>query len=210
MEQSFHKGSHVLLTKISSVVVAMTVAAGGVALDATTYAPTDFAELVNGASTIVHARVVAARADWVDGRMRVDTFVTLEVERYFKGDLGSEVVIQVPGGELGRYRDVVIGAPRLTPGDEVILFLNQRGARFPYVLGLSMGVFRVRHDASLALVSPAPASADPNGGARRIARGSASQAPVSMATFAAEITRAMSRSGDRAIQASPRRPGASR
>jgi hypothetical protein len=156
-------------------------AAGG-----TTLAPTDFAALVSESAAIVHGRVVSTRADWADGRGHVETFVTIEVEQYLKGDLGAPIEIRIPGGDLGRYRDVFVGAPRLAVGDDVILCLSVKGGGKPHVLGLTLGVFRVRHDGGVTLVSPPPAFSR-DGESRRIVRGSRSQAPVTIATFAADI-----------------------
>jgi hypothetical protein len=152
---------------------------------ATTFVPTDFADLVTEAAAIVHGRVTAARADWADGRAHVDTFVVLEVEEYLKGNLGASFEIRVPGGELGRYRDIVIGAPRLAIGDDVILFVSTKGGT-AHVLGMMLGVFRVRHDGGQAEVRPAPALAR-DGEARKIVRGSRQQAAVSIASFAAQV-----------------------
>ena len=175
-----------------------TLAALSTRAGATTFAPTDFADLVTGAAAIVHGRVSAARSDWVDGRGRIDTFVTIDVEAYLKGNLGPIVELQVPGGELGRYRDVVVGAPKLAPGDDVVLFVSTKGGR-PHVLGMMLGVFRVQHVGAQALVSPAPAVAL-GGDARRIIRGSRVQAAVSMASFAAQVGEIMNAPRGRARQ----------
>lgn len=167
-----------------------------VTVSATTFAPTDFRDLVTGAAAIVHGRVTAARSDWADGRAHIDTFVTIEIEQYLKGNLGPSLEIRVPGGELGRYRDIVVGAPKLAIGDDVILFLSTRGGGPPHVLGLMLGVFRVRHDGGQTFVSPAPAMAT-DGTSRRIVKGSRAQAPVAMASFVADIAEAIASARER-------------
>lgn len=167
------------------VLSSVTIAATSPRVNATTFAPTDFAELVNEAAAIVHGRVSSTRAEWADGRAHVDTLVSIDVEQYLKGNLGSALEIRVPGGELGRYRDIVVGAPKLAVGDDVILFVSTRGGS-AHVLGMMLGVFRVRHDGGQAFVAPAPAVAV-NGEARPIVRGSKLQAPVSIASFAAQV-----------------------
>ena len=113
---------------------------------ATVFAPANVAQLVLASRAIVHGWVVQLRPQLADDRRRVDTLVTLRVSTYLKGDLGPVVTFQVPGGELGRYRTVVLGAPRFQMGDEVVLLLSARGPSIPYVLGLSQGVFRVVAD----------------------------------------------------------------
>lgn len=117
------------------------------ALHATVILPIEFRELVTSAPVIVHGRVVDVRGEWVDGRRSVETFVTVEVAEYLKGNLGDRVTIRVPGGQLGRYRTVFVGAPEFHTGDEVILFLKRAGMSFPYIIGLSQGAYRVVADA---------------------------------------------------------------
>jgi hypothetical protein len=118
-----------------------------VVLRATVIVPIEFRELVTIAPVIVHGRVVDVRSDWVDGRRSVETFVTVEAEEYLKGDLGERLTIKVPGGQLGRYRTVFIGAPEFQDGDEVVLFLTGSAPSYPYIIGLSQGAFRVVTDA---------------------------------------------------------------
>src|SRR6476660_7051797 len=117
-----------------------------VPLHATVLLPIEFRQLVVTSPVIVHGQVVDVRSDWVDGRRSVETFVTVEAAEYFKGNLGERVTLRVPGGQLGRYRTVFIGAPELHDGDEVVLFLKSAGAAYPYVIGLSQGAFRVVAD----------------------------------------------------------------
>jgi hypothetical protein len=126
------------------------IAVVSVLLSATAYAtvviPIEFRELVSAAPVIVHGRVVNLQPQWVDGRRFVETLVTIEAEEYLKGDLGSEVTFTVPGGEIGRVRTVMVGAPTFRVGDELVLFLKTDGAAVPVIFGLSQGVFRVVAD----------------------------------------------------------------
>ena len=62
---------------------------------------------------------------------------------YLKGALGPTLRFRVPGGELGRFRSIVVGAPEFAVDERVVVFLGARGPSVPYVLGLSQGVFRV-------------------------------------------------------------------
>lgn len=114
-----------------------------VAVDATVIVPIEFRELVATAPVILHGQVVDVRSGWVDGRRSVETFVTVAVAEYLKGNLGENVTVRVPGGQLGRYRTVFVGAPEFQAGDEVVLFLKSGGPSYPYIIGLSQGAFRV-------------------------------------------------------------------
>ena len=114
-----------------------------VALHATVIVPIEFRELVTTAPVIVHGQVVDVRSRWVDGRRSLETFVTVAAAEYLKGNLGEHVTVRVPGGQIGRYRTVFVGAPEFKEGDEVVLFLKQAGRSDLYIIGLSQGAFRV-------------------------------------------------------------------
>lgn len=158
-----------------------------VAARATVLVPADLGELVRGSQAVVHGRVVETRAVWADGRRRVDTLVTIEALGYFKGSFGPEVTFRVPGGQMGRYRSVMVGAPVFTEGDEVVLFLNARGPSVPYVLGLSQGVFRVIDDPQTSgkVVLPPPVIAGVS--IEPVKRGDSARRPMSLERFGDEV-----------------------
>ena len=84
-------------------------------LGATVVVPAEFSEVVAGSQIIVHGRVTSVRAEWSDDRSRIDTIVTVVAGSYLKGGPGSTVTFRVPGGQIGRYRNVMVGAPQLQP-----------------------------------------------------------------------------------------------
>jgi len=172
-----------------AAVGALVLSASGVGR-ATVLLPADLADLVREAQVVVHARVVDVRAVWAGDRRRIDTLVTLEALEYYKGEFGPSVTVRVPGGQIGAYRSVTVGAPSFAVADDVVLFLGARGPSIPHVLGLSQGVFRVVNpDASATpMVVPPPlvataASAGP------IRRGSATRRPMPLSDFGDEIRR---------------------
>ena len=94
-----------------------------------------------GIQIIVHARVVDVRSQWVDGRRRIESVVTVEVLTPFKGGERRTLEFRVPGGQIGRYRSMMVGAPSFSLGEEAFLFLSGREQRCPLVFGLNQGVF---------------------------------------------------------------------
>jgi hypothetical protein len=121
---------------------------------ATVFAPADVGMLSQEAGAIARGRVAAVETRWTEGRRRVETLVTLEVAAWLKGSLGASVRFKVPGGELGRYRSVVVGAPSFSVGQHVVVFLGGRPPALPHVLGLSQGVFHVAVGARGLEVAP--------------------------------------------------------
>ena len=95
-------------------------------LRATVLVPAEFREIVAGSQIIVYGRVVDVRAEWSDDRRRIDTLVSVQAGSYLKGGPASVVTFRVPGGQIGRYKNVMIGAPEFQPGEEAVLFLRAR------------------------------------------------------------------------------------
>ena len=113
-------------------------------VQATVLGPASLGELAREAGAIVRGRVVAAEARYTPDRRAIETLVTIDAEATLKGSLGATVQFLVPGGTLGRYRSVFVGAPAFTAGQHVVVFLGWNGPSYPYVLGLSQGVFTFR------------------------------------------------------------------
>jgi hypothetical protein len=154
------------------------------ALRATVLVPIEFRELVTISSTIVHGRVVDVRSDWVDGRRAIDTFLTVEADEYFKGGPGETVVVRVPGGQLGRYRTIFVGAPDFQRGDEVVLFLRGNPAQGAFIVGLSQGAFRVARDPSGRRIVTSPVVMGKSlDRAQAVVRGDVSRRPLTVESF---------------------------
>ncbi|MGQ0736236.1 MAG: hypothetical protein ACT4QD_21605, partial [Acidobacteriota bacterium] len=107
-----------------------------ISAQATATRPTDLTTLTAESFAIAHGRVVDVRARASGDGVRIETLVTFDVGTYLKGDLGETVTFVVPGGTLGRYRSLVVGAPEFAVGQEVVLFLGARPPAFPYVVRL--------------------------------------------------------------------------
>jgi hypothetical protein len=152
---------------------------------ATVLIPADLGELSRDALAIARGRVVAVDAQWTEDRGTIETMVTLEVETYLKGSLGSTLRFKVPGGELGRFRSIVVGAPEFAVDQRVVVFLGARGPSVPFVLGLNQGVFRVSRAADNSgwfVTSPVllPTTA---AGAVRVVRGDPSRRALALGDF---------------------------
>ena len=98
---------------------------------ATTIIPADLGELSRDARAIVRGRVAALDTQWTEDRGTIETIVTLEVERYLKGAFGPTLRFRVPGGDLGRFRSIVVGAPEFAVDERVVVFLGARGPSVP-------------------------------------------------------------------------------
>ena len=165
---------------------------------ATVLLPADFREVAAGSQIIVHGRVVDVRSEWVEGNTRIDSFVTIAASSFYRGAPAQTVTFRVPGGQVGRYKAVMVGAPTFTVGEEAVLFLNAKGPAVPNVFGLNQGVFRVRVDSRTGrrMVVPPPVmarSSEPE----RVRRGARTRQPIALEVFSAQVKMALQQGGAR-------------
>ena len=154
-------------------------------LDATVLIPVSLGELTHEAGAIVRGRVIAAEARFTPDRRAIETLVTMEAEATLKGSLGATVQFLVPGGTLGRYRSILVGAPAFAAGQHVVVFLGWTGPSYPYVLGLSQGVFRLAQTGGGDWMVTPPAVLPTMQGP--IVRGNLSLRPTPLAEFEREV-----------------------
>jgi hypothetical protein len=159
---------------------------------ATVFLPADLGELSRDAYAVARGRIVAVETQWATpDRGSVETVVTMAADVWLKRDLGATVRFRVPGGRLGRYRRIVVGAPTFDRGQHVVVFLGAAPPALPYVLGLSQGVFRIVSGTGGPMVTP-PAVLPSTGAPRRIVRGDVARRPMALAEFEQRV-RALAR-----------------
>jgi hypothetical protein len=165
-------------------------------LRATVLVPAEFREIVAGSQIIVYGRIADVRPEWSGDRRRIDTVVTVQAGSYLKGGPASLVTFRVPGGQIGRYKNVMIGAPEFQPGEEAVLFLRAEGPSMAHVFGLSQGVFRVRVDARSGRRLVLPPVLMANGDTpQTVKRGALERRPLLLDAFAATVRAAMAQRG---------------
>jgi hypothetical protein len=121
-------------------------------VSATTVIPAQFADMVAGSELIVRGTVVDVRSQLTGGRRTIESLITLQVIEGLKGAPARQIVFRVPGGQVGRYRRIMPGAPEFVAGEEVIVFLSGQAPALPMPFGLNQGVYRVtRSDARVAV-----------------------------------------------------------
>ena len=165
---------------IGAIVGAMSVAS----VSAMVVVPAELSEMVTASELVVHGRVVEMRPQIVGDRRTIETVVTLAVIDAIKGRPGTTVYFRVPGGQIGRYRRFMVGAPEFAAGDEVVLFLKGRPPAVPFPFGLSQGVYRVVRDRDgRSLVTPPVVSE----AAGRVVRGDVSRRPLELSAFTRNV-----------------------
>ena len=162
---------------------------------ATVIVPAEFNEIVGASAIIAHARIVDVRPQWADGRRWIDSVVTAEVLTYLKGESDQQTIsFKVPGGRLGRYRSVVVGAPEFVRGEETVLFLKTHADDLPDVYGLNQGVFRIRIDSVTGqrmVVPPVLKALEPGADPQPVVRGAVERKPLTFESFGARVREAL-------------------
>lgn len=150
---------------------------------ATVIMSADLGELAREAIAIARGRVVAVAPHWSPDHRTIESIVSLQVDAYLKGSLGGVVQFRVPGGTVGRFRSILVGAPRFDVGQQVIVFLGARGPSIPYVIGLSQGVFRIVPSADGRDPLVTPPLLMPVTVSTRVVRGDSGRVPLPLADF---------------------------
>ena len=180
------------MTKRMLMTLALALAGAGAA-DASVYVSAGLPALAAEARAIVYGRVAATESRWADAgdRRQIETVVTIDALEYAKGNLGATVSFRVPGGQIGPYRTLMVGAPVFRAGEEVVVFLAGDAPALPRPLSLAQGVYRVRlsRESGARVVTPevarlpglAPAQA------ARVTRGDPARRPAPLAAFLQEL-----------------------
>jgi hypothetical protein len=102
-------------------------------------------QLVQASSTIVQGRVVTQTTRTNASHTRIFTYTTVQINKALKGQPGSSLTIEQPGGTIGNVHVHVPGTAFLRPGTEYVLFLEPVAgqAETYHMVGMMQGAFRV-------------------------------------------------------------------
>jgi len=100
-------------------------------------------DLAPGADAILIGTVVETTSGWNSTHTMICTSVTLSVEECLKGNIaaGTDVVISVPGGQVGEITQTISDMPGFYVGERTLVFLNKLPAeKINQVAALQKGV----------------------------------------------------------------------
>lgn len=106
------------------------------------------AELTRQADVIVVGRVADVRSSWNRDRSRIQTAVTVAVDRPLKGvPGGSSVTVLTPGGEVDGVGEYYSHTARFRKDEDVVVFARKAATGELRVTGGEQGKVAVRRDA---------------------------------------------------------------
>ena len=115
-------------------------------LEATTLEHLSFDDMLSKSTSIVRGRIGEGRGELV-GRM-IYTRYSVQVTETFKGSASTTVDVLVPGGSANGLTQSIAGAPKLSTGSEMVLFLWRSPKNVNLVIGMSQGAFDITKDSS--------------------------------------------------------------
>jgi len=104
-------------------------------------------ELTSEADSILIGEVKKIESRWNEERTLIYTYVTISVKQYTKAlssqEQIEEIIVKVPGGEVGDIGLRVSDTPQFREGEEVFLFLRSEEVPVFLVTGLFQGKYTI-------------------------------------------------------------------
>lgn len=126
-------------------------------------------ELTLESTSILYGKCTKLKSAWTEDGEMILTTVTVVPEYYLKGNIGSEVTIIVPGGQVDDIIYEVSEMPAFGKGEEVFAFIWEHPSGMNMITGGYQGKLRIGTDtntgrrivAGRQLVEDAPAQRVP-------------------------------------------------
>lgn len=104
-------------------------------------------ELTKESTSILYGKCTRMESAWTEDKSMILTEVTVIPEYYLKGNLGSEVTITIPGGQVDDIIYEVSEMPTFQKGEEVVAFIWKHPSGMNLVTGGYQGKLKVHVDA---------------------------------------------------------------
>lgn len=129
---------------MSRALIGITFLVAAATAHATTMLPLDVRALTERADRVLYATVESSQSHWTPDHDAIYTDVTLRAQRSYKGavKVGETIVVRREGGSVDGIGMKVFGAAQFSVGEEVVLFVEKRGAA-SWVVGMAQGKLRV-------------------------------------------------------------------
>ena len=103
-------------------------------------------DLTKQSTAVFYGKCSKIESEWNENKSIIYTYVTVVPEEYIKGNLGSEVVIAVPGGQVGDIIYEVSDMPVFIEGEEVVAFVWTNPAGKNLITGGYQGKMKIEKD----------------------------------------------------------------
>jgi hypothetical protein len=103
-------------------------------------------ELTLESTSIFYGKCARVESAWTEKKDMIFTTVTLIPENYLKGNLGNEVTVTIPGGQVDDIIYEVSEMPAFRPGEEVVAFIWEHPSGKKLVTGGFQGKMKIERD----------------------------------------------------------------
>ncbi|RKH20000.1 hypothetical protein D7Y13_30410 [Corallococcus praedator] len=131
---------------------------GGLPAGATTMLRADLPQMAQASDAVVQGVVRRVQSRWSGDNRRIVTDVEIEVTESLKGTPAGTVLVTQPGGRVGDIGQVVSGLATFSEGEEVVVFLEKKGASAFQLAGMAQGKYQVQRSGSEPRAMAVPAS----------------------------------------------------
>jgi hypothetical protein len=121
-----------------------------VSASASTLVRMSLEQLAQASTEVIRGHVVSQETLWNRAHTRIYTYTTVAVEQTYKGNPASTLIVQQPGGTIGKVHVFVAGTIQFRSQADYLLFLERSAAdssRFLPV-GMMQGAYRIYRDAT--------------------------------------------------------------
>jgi hypothetical protein len=103
-------------------------------------------DLTETSTAILYGKCKKVKSDWNKDKDLIFTTITIVPEEYLKGNLGSEVLITVPGGRVDDIIYEVSEMPVFEEGEEVFAFIWEHPSGMNLVTAGDQGKLKIKKD----------------------------------------------------------------
>jgi hypothetical protein len=103
-------------------------------------------DLTDESTAVLYGKCSGVKSEWNADRSIIFTYVTVVPEEYIKGNLGTEVVLTIPGGQVGDIIYEVSDMPVFAEGEETVAFIWTNPDGKNLVTGGAQGKMKIEKD----------------------------------------------------------------
>jgi hypothetical protein len=103
-------------------------------------------DLTNESTAVLYGKCTKVASEWNANRSIIFTYVTIVPEEYVKGNLGAQVVLTVPGGQVGDIVYEVSDMPVFVEGEETFAFIWTNPDGKNLITGGPQGKMKIEKD----------------------------------------------------------------
>lgn len=103
-------------------------------------------DLTDQSTAVLYGKCSKVKSEWNADRSIIYTYITVVPEEYIKGNLGSEITITVPGGQVGDIKYEVSDMPLFNEGEDIVAFIWTNPAGKNLITGGSQGKMKIEKD----------------------------------------------------------------